>query len=838
MNVLKNRFLKRAIAFSMTAVMTVSVSVMAFAEDGTGTQWTRLTRKEQPKVSYEFAQDELGVVNFAPEWGNKEANIESMISYVEEAHEKGVKILLFPEMCVTGYAYSNDPDSEVYQMAVQNAEPLDGPTAQEFAELSDEYDMWIIYGATQTVEGDTEHAYNSAFACSPDGEVTAYQKITPVEGDWCTPGETPVLLDTEYGLIGLSICYDTYATPELERYYAALGCNILLNPTATSRSYGDIDGDGEVEDEGWEWYYKDRLESIASRDGMTILSANLEGYDGPEDDYNFPGGSVIIQGAFNGPKYYAGAEDADGTINTDADIITGEEGLLTNSTELTASTGSTCRNQDFNPELYAELYAELAEKQANGEELSYYSDVTDGPKAAVVNMPGIWGDKEANKEAMIEYIKEAGEQGVDILVFPETVLTGYEWKQPEDDPFYAEYGVAMQVALAETIPGDTTNELSEYAKQYGMYIIFGMTEKEETPIYDEGVEKVYNAAAILYPDGSIDSYRKIHRAGYEVMWSVCGDEPYIIDTEWGKAGIDICRDGHFYPELGRYYAASGCTLFIHPTATTGNPWYRETRIGSYTDRDGMAAITCNLLGGDGTYIGPQVTRAADSIPDITDEEYWKQENWTGGVFNSTSLIITKYHDPETGRTGVNPETGYAIDLNGTGSESEGFAERGTSPMGLEIADMDLSGCGFRIVNFNAALFSKMYDKLALLYREGYESLYGENAVADYVSKKLTETPQEPEVPQEPETPQNPEVPQEPETPQESETPQAAEPVQQVTQPEKESQSVTAAVEPKSENVVQQAPATGDTAGVAMLAVIMAAAGFAAVVTNSRVRKER
>ena len=130
MNVLKNRFLKRAIAFSMTAVMTVSVSVMAFAEDGTGTQWTRLTRKEQPKVSYEFAQDELGVVNFAPEWGNKEANIESMISYVEEAHEKGVKILLFPEMCVTGYAYSNDPDSEVYQMAVQNAEPLDGPTAQ------------------------------------------------------------------------------------------------------------------------------------------------------------------------------------------------------------------------------------------------------------------------------------------------------------------------------------------------------------------------------------------------------------------------------------------------------------------------------------------------------------------------------------------------------------------------------------------------------------------------------------------------------------------------------------------------------------------------------------
>ena len=89
----------------------------------------------------------------------------------------------------------------------------------------------------------------------------------------------------------------------------------------------------------------------------------------------------------------------------------------------------------------------------------------------------------------------------------------------------------------------------------------------------------------------------------------------------GKIGIDICRDGHFYPELGRYYAAQGCTILIHPTATTGGPWYRETRMGSYTDRDGMAVITCNLLGGDGTYDEATGT-------------------YSGGEFASTSLIIT------------------------------------------------------------------------------------------------------------------------------------------------------------------------------------------------------
>lgn len=710
---------KRSKAFVAVVLAGMMAATSAVSLSAGATEYTTYGRIEQPRVSHTFEEGEIGVVNFPTVWGDKEANIETMKDYIDEAYAEGVKILVFPEMCVTGYCSSSDPDSVIYQTAVDLAESKDGPTADTFSEISDDYDMWIIYGATETIPGDDEHAYNSAFACSPDGEVTAYQKITPVEGSWCTPGETPVLLDAgEYGLMGLSICYDTYATPELGRYYAAKGANILINPTATSRSYRDIDGNGTYDDQGWEWYYKNRLESNSSREGYLIISANLVGGDGPTKSdgsytYNFPGGSVIMGGAFNGPIYYAGVTEPSGEVNADADIITGESGLLTNVCSLRASTGSTCTNQDFQVELYAQWYSELADKLDAGESLSYSNDTTDGPVAAVVNMAAVWGDKEANIAAMEDYIIEAGEQGVDILVFPETVLTGYEYKSPEDDPFYQEYGVAMQVALAETVPGPTTNYFSQYAQKYGMYIIFGMSEKEDEPIYDMtdgGIEKVYNSAAILFPDGSMDSYQKTHRAGSESEWSVCGSTPVMFDTEWGKVGIDICRDGHFYPELGRYYAASGCTLLIHPTATTGNPWYRETRIGSYTDRDGMAAITCNLLGPDGTY----------------DEE---TDSWTGGVFDSTSLIITKYHD-ENGRTGFDPVTGSAIDLNGTGSESEGFDERGTSPEGLEIAKMDLSGTGFSISNFNPRLFSKMYDELATLYREGYTSIYADEEATE------------------------------------------------------------------------------------------------------------
>ena len=53
--------------------------------------------------------------------------------------------------------------------------------------------MWVVYGTPERIPGDDDHAYNSAFAISPEGKVSSYQKIAPVEGAWATPGTTPVI---------------------------------------------------------------------------------------------------------------------------------------------------------------------------------------------------------------------------------------------------------------------------------------------------------------------------------------------------------------------------------------------------------------------------------------------------------------------------------------------------------------------------------------------------------------------------------------------------------------------------------------------------------------------
>ena len=266
----------------------------------------------------------------------------------------------------------------------------------------------------------------------------------------------------------------------------------------------------------------------------------------------------------------------------------------------------------------------------------------------------------------------------------------------------------------------------------------------------DGVRKVYNSAAIAFPDGHADSYQKMHRAGSEeTAWSLPGSTPVMFEMpEWTgsdgkplKAGIDICRDGHFYPELGRYYAASGVELFLHPTATTGNAWYRESRMGSYTDRDGLAVITDNVWGPDGYPLDVDgnpiyfVDEDGDTVSSGKDIAGYNYAGVGFDPFRTSSLIINAWSGKDG--TPFDYSTGSALDASGTGkgaSDSESsdmtFAEGAYDPDNLEIRQMNLSRAGFSVMNFNVRLYSKMYDQLAKLTIPGYQAMYDDPTELD------------------------------------------------------------------------------------------------------------
>ncbi len=181
-----------------------------------------------------------------------------------------------------------------------------------------------------------------------------------------------------------------------------------------------------------------------------------------------------------------------------------------------------------------------------------YEDIMN---VAVVNFRQIWGNKESNLARIKGFIRSAAKAGADLVVFPEMALQGY------DDEDGVEKSQKMQIREAEVVPGPSSLAIAEVTKQYGVYAVFGMAERAE-----EGSEIVYNSAVACGPEGIIGTYRKIHPALAEQRWCVRGEEPFSFDTPWGPVGVGICYDSYNFHELIRYYAASGCRLYLNPTA--------------------------------------------------------------------------------------------------------------------------------------------------------------------------------------------------------------------------------------------------------------------------------
>jgi len=600
----------------------------------------------------------LAVVDFQPIWGDVDSNVATMKDYVAQAAEQGVDLILFPEMCVTGYVSSDDETDEDSRMCIEAAQGTDGSVATTISQLAVDNGMWIVYGNTEPVEGDDAHAYNSAFACSPDGGVQTYRKIHPVEGAWCTPGEEPLVLETSWGNIAVDICYDTYAIPELERTYAAKGCRLLLNPTATSRGFDSDAGDATL----WQWYFDSRIKNIAIRDQIFVASANLAGYDGSH--FTFPGGSCAW-----GPTGSDGSTSFAERVVGEASTGKGESQMFVGTLDLSLATATDIlSSENFKPELYAGWYGELADE---GEDALVAAPDETTAIVSTVNFTPTFGDKDANYTAMAGYIEEAAQAGTNILVFPEMALTGYAWCTEEG----AANGQAV-VDIAEAPDGEYALKLAGLAKDNEMYIVFGTAE----PAEDDG-EHAYNSAFVCTPEGEVEVYRKI--APVEGPWCLAGEEPLIVETPWGGMGLSICKDTYSYPELARYYMAKGCVFIANPTARTGTAdgWAElyENSLENLADQDKAIVISADLCGAD------------LAAPD-------EQADW----------------DPYTGASVVTAPLSKGED--GSYVRTWGSYVSDPEAIGLVTAEIDYSelalGQGTAIRNFNPALYESLYSEVA------------------------------------------------------------------------------------------------------------------------------
>ena len=168
------------------------------------------------------------VVQFQHVAGAKDENFAVVERMSRQAHAEGVKVIAFPEMCVTGYWHARNLDRNGWEAL---SEPVpDGPSTARLLGLAEELDMVIGVGL---VEQSSSRLYNTYVVALPNGQCHRHRKLHAFESIHVSSGDSYTVFDTPFGVrIGVLICYDNNIVENV-RATALLRCDILLAPHQT-----------------------------------------------------------------------------------------------------------------------------------------------------------------------------------------------------------------------------------------------------------------------------------------------------------------------------------------------------------------------------------------------------------------------------------------------------------------------------------------------------------------------------------------------------------------------------------------------------------------------------
>ncbi|MBL6445630.1 carbon-nitrogen hydrolase family protein [Fulvivirga sp. 29W222] len=145
-----------------------------------------------------------------------------------------------------------------------------------------------------------------------------------------------------------------------------------------------------------------------------------------------------------------------------------------------------------------------------------------------------------NLENHYKLIREASEYGVQLLVFPELSITGYERK--------------LAPGVAFTPDDKRLNKLREMAEQHQMIIVAG------APVSIGGI--LFIGAFVIFPDGKSSLYTKqfLHD-GEEQFFASSFDHDPVINLEGETIRLAICADIENKKHLEKA-VGSGATLYL------------------------------------------------------------------------------------------------------------------------------------------------------------------------------------------------------------------------------------------------------------------------------------
>lgn len=217
----------------------------------------------------------LAVVQFAPEFGDKQTNFDRMQQLVEKVT---ADIIVFPELCTTGYFFLGREEID------RVAETADGESGDFFRDMAQKKNAVVVAGFAERHQ---KNFYNSCFVVVPEAkEPSVYRKthLFYKENDCFDHGDTGfiVVADKKRDVrIGPMVCYD-WRFPESARVLTLLGADVIVCPA-------------NLITEAWQKVMPAR----AIENNVYLAVANRTGVEKRNDEeLRFKGRSVIYD--FNG----------------------------------------------------------------------------------------------------------------------------------------------------------------------------------------------------------------------------------------------------------------------------------------------------------------------------------------------------------------------------------------------------------------------------------------------------------------------------------------------------------------------------------------------------------
>ncbi len=488
-------------------------------------------------------------IQFEPLLGAKDENTARLLALVEEAAAAGARVIVMPEMAVTGYCFRDR--AEIAPLV----ETVPGPSTALFGQIARRYGCYVVVGLAER-DPATDLYYNTAVLVGPDGVAAAYRKSHAYisEPRWAAESvNQPPVVETPFGKLGLLICMDAdYVEPA--RLLGVAGCEVALFPTCWL--------DDKAPAEAWM--------TRAYENGMYFVAADRYGL---EREVQFSGGSCVL--------------DPDGAVLAAQDsgdgIVYGEIDLARVRGRPFDPDGADDKLADRQPAFYAplalhgylwnplefhRLYGErsfpgggvlrMAVVQLSGEPAPG-EPVRREPgglhaSGALDDDPGGLRISEAAAEQLRALASAAVRDGAGLVVLPALPML-------RRAPATAE----QARGVAESINGATVTWLSALAIALEVYVVGSLIECVDA---GDGV-RLYLTAVLAGPQGIVGRYRALHPSRAEREWATPGDLGLpVFDLPQARVGLLYGRDA-LLPEPARVLALAGADVICAPSGLGG-----------------------------------------------------------------------------------------------------------------------------------------------------------------------------------------------------------------------------------------------------------------------------